>query len=351
MAHPLQTRPTKILLGLILLLVLGLPQTGQATQSIGIKLDSYSYFVNLEYSGEATKYREGQTFFGQHLILGLVYRPHETVKFTAGGFFGRTFGHDDELEEIQPYLQFAWKPNEHFELTFGNLNRDRHTFLDAIFDDTLHLERRPTETGFELFGAYKWLTQSAWINWQAINTEAHREKFDVGAITNVDLNYVILDFQFHWSHRGGQLFDNGPLTNDLTTALGAKVLLPIPGLDEAGVSGHWLHSYWKPDSLIDESFSGDGAEFGAWLTYKGYKLWVTYWTGDNFWTEDGDPFYQADNHFKFGLKKTWEITDWISVGAAVDGLVVDGGTFFNEYLFISLRANFDKPITWENKKW
>ena len=332
-------------------LFLSLTGGGARADTIGFMIDSESYFVNLEYSGEATKYREGETFFGEFFTLGGVYRPLPNLRLALGAFLGRTFGDKDELEEYQFYAQLKYEYEDYFALTFGNLDRDRHTFLDAIFDDTLKFER-PTEHGMELYGSWLWLSQTAWINWQVLNTEESREKFDVGAITKADLDFLELDFQFHWIHRGGQLFSAGqPVSDDFSFALGGTVFLPVPLVD-VGLTAHYLYANVIPDRDEDERLKGKGVTFGAFAEFKGFRLWGNYWIGDDFFTEDGDPFYQAANHVTFGLKKTWDITDWFSIGAAVDGLVLDGEFYFNEYLMISLKTEVEREISspWQRRK-
>ena len=311
--------------------------------TIGFMVDSESYFVNLEYWGDATDYREGETFFGEFFTLAAVYRPIPNLRLALGAFLGKTFGDEDELSEYQFYAQLKYEYEDYFALTFGNLDRDRHTFLDAIFDNTLKFER-PTEHGLELYGSWLWLSQTAWINWQILNTEESREKYDVGAITKADLDFLELDFQFHWIHRGGQIFSAGdPVSDDFSLALGGTVFLPVPIVD-VGLTAHYLYSNVIPDRDLDTRLTGNGLTFGAFAEFMGFRLWGDYWIGNDFFTEDGDPFYRADNHFTFGLKKTWQITDWFSIDAAVDGLILDGKPYFNEYLMISLSTEVEREI-------
>ena len=325
-------------------LIISLGPDRAPADTIGLLIDSESYFVNLEYSGEATRYREGETFFGQFFTLGGVYRPMPNLSLALGAFLGRTFGDEDELEEYQFYAQLKYEYEDWFALTIGNLDRDRHTFLDAIFDDTLKFDR-PTEHGMELYGGWKWLSQTAWINWQVINTEESREKFDVGAITKADLGIVDLDYQFHWIHRGGQLFSaDAPVSDDFSMAIGGTVYLPVP-LVTVGLTAHYLYANVIPDRDEDERLKGSGITFGAFAEYLGFKVWGNYWIGDDFYTEDGDPFYQAPNHVTFGFSKTWEINDWFSVGVGLDGLVLGSEWYFNEFLMVSLSTEIEREVS------
>jgi len=318
-------------------------ETETPAETVGVMVDSQSYLVNLEYTGAASEYREGETFFGEYFTLAAVYRPSPAISLAAGAFLGWSFGKDDELEEIEPYFRFFYRPNDNFDLTFGNLSRERHTFLEAIFDDALVYDR-PTEHGLELYGGWKWFSQSVWVNWQGLNTPEHREKFDLGAITKADLDWLCLDFQFHYIHRGGQLFDVGPVYDDFSLALGGQILLPIPFLDRSGLAAHWLHSHIIPDRSEDERLGGDGAELTLFAEKWGVRVFASYWFGDEFLTEDGDPFYRADDFFKFGLAKTFDLTDWISLEVGANGYVIDGEFVHDEHLLIGIHFEYDRPI-------
>jgi len=321
-------------------------KTEDKNDSVGAFIDSRSFFINLELSGEATKYREGRTIFGEFLTVGAVYKSSSHIRLAAGAFLGRTFGDgDDELEEAEFYGQFRYQPNQRFSLTFGNLDLDGHAFLDALFDDTLRYEERPTETGFEVFGAWRWLSGRAWINWQAINTEAQREKFDVGTLAKAQVGWTSLQAQFHWIHRGGQLFSAGePVSDDLSLALGGELNLPLPWLERAGLQAFWLHSHVIPDRAEEETLTGDGVLVGLFAEKWGFRLWGNAWVGKDFLTEDGDPFYRAPNHWTFGLTKVWWLTDWAAITAQVDGLVLDGSVYINEWLMVSLTPEILREI-------
>ena len=353
----MESHPRRIVPALLLLTLLATAHFFQAgpawaaaeeeNDKVGAFIDSRSFFINLELSGKATEFREGETIFGEFLTVGAVYHSASShISLKAGAFLGRTFGDgDDELEEAEFYGQFRFKPNERFSLTFGNLDLDGHTFLDAIFDDTLRYEERPTETGFEIFGAWRWLSGRAWINWQAINTEAQREKFDVGTLAKAKIGWAELQAQFHWIHRGGQLFTAGePVSDDLSLALGGELNLPLPWLEKAGVSAFWLHSHVIPDRAEDDTLTGDGVLVGLFAEKWGFRLWGNAWVGNDFLTEDGDPFYRAPNNWTFGLTKVWKLTEWASIMAQVDGLVLDGEVFINEWLMVSLTPEITREI-------
>ena len=95
-------------------LIISLGPIRALADTIGLLIDSESYFVNLEYSGDATKYREGETFFGQFFTLGGVYRPLPNLRLAVGAFLGRTFGDEDELEEYQFYAQLKYEYENNF---------------------------------------------------------------------------------------------------------------------------------------------------------------------------------------------------------------------------------------------
>ena len=67
------------------------------------------------------------------------------------------------------------------------------------------------------------LDQDAWINWQRLNTAAHRERFDAGYRAAVRLYPTIrLLGQWHVVHEGGQQFASGPVSDSQGFGLGLE---------------------------------------------------------------------------------------------------------------------------------
>ncbi|MBN2433243.1 MAG: hypothetical protein JXQ27_17365 [Acidobacteria bacterium] len=308
-----RTKPSAVWRGLwLVMLIYGGLGVGARADELELSFRSFSYLHNLEFVGEATRYRDGETFFGQHLSLYATYFSAEHFQIRGGIFLGRSFGDDESLDEIRPLITAEYEPNRHFRLTFGNLDREGRLFDEAIFDDIL-LYQRPLETGMQVNAGTSWFRASYWLNWQALNTDAHREKFDMGSLGVVTRSPFRFDAQFHYIHRGGQQFDSGEVTDDFAVATGVELQRAVGPFAAVSLSGHWYMSHYLLRDN-DQRTSGRGVEVRSYLDWRGWQPFITSWWGEDFWTEDGDPFYQADRLWTFGFRKNWLIGRNIQIG-------------------------------------
>ncbi len=321
---------------IVSLILFAIPLSTARGDGLEFNFNSKSYFHNLEYID--IPYREGETFFGDHITLQTVYKPNDVISYTGGVFLGKTYGAEVSLEPVQPILTFHYQPGDNFSLTFGSLKKEGHTFLDAIFDDVLQYTR-PQETGFEIFAAYKPVRGNLWINWQLLNTPEHREKFDFGSITEITVKPVALDIQLHIIHRGGQLYGSGPVSDNYTSAIG--ITYPLPFFDECRISGHYLFSRDVPDRSIPSlTQDGSGVEGEIFINILKWKIFYSLWSGDKFYTEDGDPFYQADSLMKLGFDRTFDITKKVNIILGATSYYIDDNFTHSAKLLVNFGADF-----------
>ena len=317
----------KILAVTLCVLVLGAFSLGSAQASereLALDLSLKSYFYNLEYMG-LSEYREGETFFGDHLQAVLDYRPGSGVEILAGVFATKTYGADRRLEPVEPIFRLRYVRSEAFGMDFGTLDTSGHQLHEALYDDTLAYTR-PVENGMEFYGSRGAIDGRIWVNWQRLNTPAQREKLDVGWMAQWDTELVTLEHQGHIVHYGGQLFAAGqPVSEGVATEFG---LIVEPWRLKGGhVALRGIASYYVPDrgdSSLDES--GYGGELEISMAAFGWDFITLAWVGDNLFSEDGDPFYMADTLLRIAAERTFRISDHFSLEVGTNLFYIENKT-------------------------
>jgi hypothetical protein len=284
--------------GLVLAIV-GVPSPAVA-QTYTAAADVLFYGDNTEF---ANPFREGETWLG---VSGLVYLDvaiNDQVTL-RGGFFGSgRFGLHGPLDSYEPLiaLEVARGPSR---FVFGSL-RTVQTQLDVAGPDleTLHGllppiqdERLTFSRGQEM--GLQWLVQSrrfdhdAWINWQRLNTAAHRERFDAGYRSRLRLSRsAALVGQWHLVHEGGQQFGNGSVRDSQAGALGVQWTVPAGALQLA-LDAHAVGTRHVPDrerpALIEAGaglFARGAVSHGAWRAH------LVVWRGHDALKDEGDANY------------------------------------------------------------
>ena len=331
----------KVALFLLFLLLIIPTHLSFADSTNILKLDfkTEAFFHNLEYLEEAAEFKEGQTFFGNHVWFQGVYEANEEVSFSTGVFFGKIYGSEKSLDPIEPLLTFDYHPDDDFRFVFGNLDTKKHKLWEAIFDDVIRYDR-PLETGAEIFYAHNAFSERVWINWQKLNTSKHREKFDIGSISKLNLDPLSFEAQAHIIHEGGQLHSEGSLSDNFVIGVGAQY--KVRALNESRVSVRWLYSYDRPDRS-DESLtkSGRGVEIEFYIPLSDWEIIYSAWFGDDFLTEDGDPFYRADELMKLEINKTFNITKNVEIVMGVTGFWLEDAFTHSEKVLLSYSTDFN----------
>lgn len=341
----------------------------------GLSLDisSITYSYNRDYKGlpaydalgapiySVTRSGFDQSYFGENVMLLLRYKDGKSITMTAGVFGGLIYGDDDLFEPVLPVLSLHYEPDNSFYITFGTLDRTKHVMIDALFDDALNYPRppgeniqfrrlpiinsaevpRPLENGFEIYSALlRPLTFQGWINWNYINTPADRESFDSAAVLLIDLKSktgLVINGDWRYIHRGGQLFNYGQLMDGHVFDAGFTynpTFFPDIKLEANLLWSHDIANRFDPTFTLN----GYGQEVRLDYNLKGIDLYTTYWNGRNFYTEDGNPFYQSSNFVNIGLNKKFDIGDGINIGIGVTVYFIDNKIANSEKIFL----NFDK---------
>lgn len=302
--------------------------------------------------------------------------------FTAeAGVLGRLpFAHNFEDEAgAFPILAFTVSPfGPWLSLRFGSLDI-RHGFHPAILDEQLYAYGRsyqeaynrslvpeaqrdlggdpfmPVENGAQLRLALDPFFAEVYLDWQLLETEAHREKFAVGVLGEYQSRWVDAAFQMRLNHYGGQLFTR----QDPIRAAGLDpkrqpttfgfLLRPRPVAEEAitlelplaFILGRVAQAPGEPERRHQ------GFEAGAdlWLfsmVRLGYRFWYPDGGRPGWVSEDADPVYLGPTSHRASveLRTSHGIVD---LGGRLD-LVFARGTDKVQYLTVSTLTFRFEPV-------
>lgn len=266
-------------------------------------MDLLFYGDNTEF---ANPFREGET------LLGAAGRAFVDVKLSdaatlRAGLFGRgRFGAHEFLEEAEPLITLELSRGAS-RFLFGSLDtsswrtRPRgpdedtpHGLLPPLQVETLTFTRAH-EMGLQWRVASPRLDHDVWINWQRLNTQNHRERFDAGVRTRAPLSgfrdAVALHAQFHVAHEGGQLFANGPVRDSHALAIGLE-WTPRLGRSTLTFDAHGVVTRQVPDrERVEESQNGVGVFTRAALERNDWRAHIIVWRSRDALKEEGDSNY------------------------------------------------------------
>src|SRR5262249_42726211 len=161
------------------------------------------------------------------------------------GVYGNHHFGGDEFDEAIPVASLTIS-GSHSTFVFGTLPippiarhgpdlDGPHALLPSIQRDNLAFDR-PHEAGLLWKADRTRYAHQAWLNWQRLNTEAHRERFDAGVNARGRLSSnVALAGQVHVVHEGGQQFASGPVADSAAYAAGVVVEGRPGSLDSASI--------------------------------------------------------------------------------------------------------------------
>lgn len=261
-------------------------------------------------------YREGETILGAAATFAVDIRLGEHASLIAGAFGTRHYGSDRAFDLARPVLTLRLT-KDRSTLLIGTLDvpvagdppgPDRtgpHGLLPPIQRETLAFER-PYEAGFQWKFDGASVTQDAWINWQRLNTPAHRERFDTGVAGEARvMSWLAIPYQFHIVHEGGQLFAAGPVADSTTAATGAvfrgRLGRQLLTLETIGILARFV-----PDrDAADRYVEGSGGFLRAALARDGWRGHLVIWGSEDFVKVEGDPNYQASRYAELGITRTF----------------------------------------------
>lgn len=293
----------------------------RAQEHVSLGTDVLLYGDNTEFRNP---FREGETIFGAAARVAANVALNPRVTLTLGVFGNQRFGADEAFEVVRPVIALSIQ-GVRSSFVFGTLPARRadappgpdlmgpHALLPALQRETLAFERA-IEPGLQWTFHGARFRHEAWLEWQRLNTTAHRERFDAGLNAHVRAGAgVAFPFQLHVVHQGGQLFASGAVADSVAAAAGVKVERPLGGLMRGSVEGYGLVSRDVPDRASPERSREGTAFFGrAALERHGWRAHLILWRGRDFIKDEGDPNYLSrrrdGTHYR-------GIRDYAEVGA------------------------------------
>jgi hypothetical protein len=272
----------------------------EAQEKVALTAHVLLYGDNTEFRNP---FREGETLLGAAVRAGIDVDISDRVRVRLGAFGNQRFGSDEAFEQARPVIALEVHGSRSAFL-FGTLPPPRagdppgpdrtgpHGLLPPIQRETLAFDR-PYEAGLMWTFQGSTLRHEVWLNWQRLNTEAHRERFDGGAAGTVRLGrHWSIPFQYHIVHEGGQLFASGPVADSQAGASGV-VIRGAPGPFElVELELYALASRFVPDRELAERSRSGAAFFGrASLEHALWRGHLIVWRGDDFVKDEGDPNY------------------------------------------------------------
>jgi hypothetical protein len=190
-------------------------------------------------------YRKGETILGGQFQSWIEVSLDQSASILAGVFGDRRSGGEKFLDRIDPILSFRYRVSSG-RFIFGTLDTlRRHGLLDPLEVSTLELTR-PIESGLQWQIDSKRAAGDLFLNWQKLNTPEHREVFDYGGTLRVPLPAGFsAELQAHGLHHGGQLYDVGPVTNNV--AYGGGMAWRSEGRTKPSLAVHELLSKTSRD--------------------------------------------------------------------------------------------------------
>jgi hypothetical protein len=332
------TRPRRRLVGRLVactVIALASASLAEAQQPLSLHAQATFYGDNTEFSNP---FRGGETLLGAYSRLFLTARMGERVEISAGVFANQRFSGDASYEIVRPVLSLAVGRRSN-RFVFGTLRTadrtwigpDRgtlHGLVPALQVETLRFTRSQ-EAGLQWIVDTPRLEQDAWINWQKLNTPAHRELFDAGFVSRFHVKGPFSGgVQMHLVHHGGQLFANGAVSDSLAYGPGIIASGPLGRIGRVTGELYGFLSHYTPDRQQRNRIFGQAffaraaAERGPW---RGH---IIVFRGFDFLKEEGDPNYlsirsngvrfkRVRDYAEIGGTRTFRPADGVDLEAAV----------------------------------
>jgi hypothetical protein len=277
-------------------LALAHPSTAQ-TYTLGA--DLLFFGDNTEF---ANPFRSGDTTLGASGQIFLDVSLNEMVTLRGGLFGLGRFGAHEFLEHAEPALalEIARGPSR---FVFGSLRtvttRDDvagpdeetlHRLLPPVQEETLTFTRGQ-EMGLQWLVTAARLDHDAWINWQRLNTDQHRERFDAGYRASLGLGRAVrLHGQWHLVHEGGQRFDSGAVSDSQAVALGLG-WSGRAGIHHVSIDAHAVVTEDVADREVPSAEVGLGTFSRAAVTRGPWRTHAIVWRGRDVLKAEGDANY------------------------------------------------------------
>ncbi len=288
--------------GVVAMLPLALALPAAAQQQTTLLADLTIYGDNTEFFNP---FRDGETLLGAAGTLGVDIELTDRATLRGGLFLNHRYGSARFAEQWRPVISLAIETGAS-RFVFGTLDTvpnnftaapdlgGPHGLLPPLQVETLSFTR-PHEGGIQWQVASDRLTQDTWINWQRLNTEEHRERFDAGVRGRLAIGAgppVALGYQFHIVHEGGQLFDAGPVNDSIAGGPGLVFEPRIDFFDAASIEAYAMWSKHVRNRAAPASTDhGHGIFLRAAATRRGWRGHLIVWRACLWLKEEGDPNY------------------------------------------------------------
>jgi hypothetical protein len=299
---------------LLIIVCAGWSAPAQARQGLSAAGDVIFYGDNTQFRNA---FSEGET------ILGVAARGEARielgngVRLAAGVDASQRFGSESAFELVRPVLALSIR-GRRSTFVFGTLDTPRagtpagpdragpHGLLPPIQRERLAFDR-PFEAGLQWLFHGARLEHDIWLQWQRLNTAAHRERLDGGARLQWRVARALaLPLQAHIVHEGGQLYGAGPVRDSLAIASGVVLSRTTESGQSASAAGSLkaptaatlellgLWSHHVPDRQQPRRTRDGAAFFGrAALEWRAWRTHLLMWRGDDYLKDEGDPNYQS----------------------------------------------------------
>ncbi len=282
--------------------LLGAPVPLAAQPGVVLTSDVLFYGDNTEFRNP---FREGETIFGAAARAGVELELTPAATLRLGALGNLRFGSEDAFEIVRPVVALdvrrggstfvigTFPPPDLLDVSGPDL-AGPHRLLPSFQRETLTFDR-PHEAGLMWRLDWRRLRHEMWVNWQRLNTPAHRERFDTGASASVQLTGTLsLPMQLHVVHEGGQLHASGPVADSAALATGLTLTRTIHDKTRVSIEILGAASRYVPDRERPEASRSGAAFFTRAAIARGpWRGHLIVWRGDDFVKVEGDPNYQS----------------------------------------------------------
>jgi hypothetical protein len=276
------------------------PPASMAQEQLAVRADLFFYGDNTEFHNP---FREGETIFGAAIRLTADLGLSDRVRISLGGFGNQRFGSERSFDLARPVIAltvagrrslftFGTLPGRTATIPAGPDRQGPHDLLPPLQRETLAFDR-PYEAGLQWSFTGATLQHELWLEWQRVNTPAHRERFDGGLAGSIRISRIVsLPLQVHVVHEGGQLYASGPVRDSAALAAGVSVHGAAGAFRRVSLDVFGVASRYVPDRSR-AALGRDGAALLARASAEreDWRGHLIVWRGRDFIKDEGDPNY------------------------------------------------------------
>ncbi|KPJ86971.1 MAG: hypothetical protein AMS17_10130 [Spirochaetes bacterium DG_61] len=252
-------------------------------------------------------HRKSETIFGNSLKSYFTFYQSDRLTLMLGLWGILYYGEEEFLSDVKPLASYTYNLHNSFLFTMGVLdNENRHNMFDALLSEQLEYTRQ-IDYGFQVQLKNEYASLDLWMNWNLLNTPEHREYLNGGINLYVYLSNYVFNLQRYWSHHGGQLYHVGPMLDNYSLAVGVEKYFPFKkgALHRIGQKVYYL-AYDEVGTITSQKGYGWLGEL--YISFLTFRVYLDYWNGNDFYTEEGNPLYQHDGWIFCGFRNESKIS-------------------------------------------